>query len=152
MVALSALAASCALAMPFMQDDLTRRQQQQQRQQQQREQQNQRQPQGLKPESNVKPQDDKTNNKPKIEVKSQAVSADDEEIPDSLLHPRWQIQRTTPITYDDLDQNPADLKRPDNLKQDVVYNDTIDRYIIGSKISDTYLNAPIMMTPEEYRK
>ena len=152
MVALSALAASCALAMPFMQDDLTRRQQQQQRQQQQREQQNQRQPQDLKPESNVKPQDDKTNNKPKIEVKSQAVSADDEEIPDSLLHPRWQIQRTTPITYDDLDQNPADLKRPDNLKQDVVYNDTIDRYIIGSKISDTYLNAPIMMTPEEYRK
>ena len=152
MVALSALAASCALAMPFMQDDLTRRQQQQQRQQQQREQQNQRQPQGLKPESNVKPQDDKTKNKPKIEVKSQAVSADDEEIPDSLLHPRWQIQRTTPITYDDLDQNPADLKRPDNLKQDVVYNDTIDRYIIGSKISDTYLNAPIMMTPEEYRK
>ena len=152
MVALSALAASCALAMPFMQDDLTRRQQQQQRQQQQREQQNQRQPQDLKPESNVKPQDDKTNNKPKIEVKSQAVSADDEEIPDSLLHPRWQIQRTTPITYDDLDQNPADLKRPDNLKQDVVYNDTIDRYIIGSKISDTYLNTPIMMTPEEYRK
>ena len=42
MVALSALAASCALAMPFMQDDLTRRQQQQQRQQQQREQQDQR--------------------------------------------------------------------------------------------------------------
>jgi len=144
----SVLAATCALAMPFMQDDLTRRQQQQKRQQQQ--QQNQRQ--GIRPENNAQPQDDKTKNKPKIEVKSQAVSADEEEIPDSLLHPRWQIQRTTPITYDDLDQNPADLKRPDNLKQDVVYNDTLDRYVIGSKISDTYLNAPIMMTPEEYRK
>ena len=148
MVVVSVLAATCALAMPFMQDDLTRRQQQQKRQQQQ--QQNQRQ--GIRPENNVQPQDDKTKNKPKIEVKSQAVSADEEEIPDSLLHPRWQIQRTTPITYDDLDQNPADLKRPDNLKQDVVYNDTLDRYVIGSKISDTYLNAPIMMTPEEYRK
>ena len=148
MVVVSVLAATCALAMPFMQDDLTRRQQQQKRQQQQ--QQNQRQ--GIRPENNAQPQDDKTKNKPKIEVKSQAVSADEEEIPDSLLHPRWQIQRTTPITYDDLDQNPADLKRPDNLKQDVVYNDTLDRYVIGSKISDTYLNAPIMMTPEEYRK
>ena len=71
---------------------------------------------------------------------------------DSLLHPRWKIQRTLPITLDDLDQSAADLKRPDNLKQDVVYNDSLDRYIIGSKISDSYINAPFMMTQEEYRK
>ena len=73
MVVVSVLAATCALAMPFMQDDLTRRQQQQKRQQQQ--QQNQRQ--GIRPENNAQPQDDKTKNKPKIEVKSQAVSADE---------------------------------------------------------------------------
>ena len=40
---------------------------------------------------------------------------DDDSIPDSLLHPRWKIQRTLPITLDDLNQNAADLKRPDNL-------------------------------------
>ena len=153
MVVLAVLVASYALAVPFLQDDLTRRSQRTQQQQGNN---------GLTPQANhPNRQDDKQKNagqqdnkpkKPVMEVKAQAVSADEEEIPDSLLHPRWQIQRTTPVTYDDLDQNPADLKRPDNLKQDVVYNDTLDRYIIGSKISDTYINAPIMMTPEEYRK
>ena len=34
----------------------------------------------------------------------------------------------------------------------MVYNDSLDRYIIGSKISDSYINAPFMMTQEEYRK
>ena len=87
-----------------------------------------------------------------LAIKAQPLLADDDTIPDSLLHPRWKIQRTMPVTFDDLDQGAADLRRPDNLKQDVVYNDSLDRYIVGSKISDSYINAPIMMTPEEYRK
>ena len=41
---------------------------------------------------------------------------DDDSIPDSLLHPRWKIQRTTPVTYDDLKQSAVDLKRPDGIK------------------------------------
>ena len=40
------------------------------------------------------------------------VIIDEEEIPDSLLHPRWKIQRTTPITFDDLQQGTTDLQRP----------------------------------------
>ncbi|MDD6853710.1 MAG: cell surface protein SprA, partial [Prevotella sp.] len=80
------------------------------------------------------------------------VIIDEEEIPDSLLHPRWPVQRTTPITFDDLSQGSYDLKRPEDLKQTVEYNDTIDRYIVGYKIGGTYVNAPIMMTPDEYRK
>ena len=78
------------------------------------------------------------------------VIIEDEDIPDSLLNPRWKIQRTVPVTVDDLEQNPTDLKRPDNLKQEVIYNDTIDRYIIGNKIGGTWVDAPLMMTPEEY--
>ncbi|MGN0069895.1 MAG: cell surface protein SprA [Prevotella sp.] len=85
-------------------------------------------------------------------VKAQPIFEEDEEIPDSLLNPRWKIQRTLPVTLEDLDQNGMDLKRPDNLKQEVVYNDSLNRYIIGSKIGDSYINAPFMMTPEEYRK
>ncbi len=73
-------------------------------------------------------------------------------IPDSLLNPRWKIQRTTPITYDDLNQGSADLKRPDNMKQEVVYNDTIDRYVIGTRMGKTWLAAPIMMDLTEYQK
>ena len=64
---------------------------------------------------------------------------------------RWKVQRTTPISYADLKGKTADLKQPDNLRSSVEYNDTLNRYIIGAKIRSTYLAAPIMMTPEEYR-
>lgn len=67
-----------------------------------------------------------------------------------MLHPRWKIQRTTPITYDDLEQRALDLQRPEGLKYEVVYNDTLNRYIIGTRMGSTYLAAPIMMTPAEY--
>ena len=87
-----------------------------------------------------------------LAINAQPILDDDEIIPDSLLHPRWDIQRTSPITFDDLTQQPADLNLPDNMKQNVVYNDTLDRYVIGSKIGGTYVNAPIMMTTEEYMK
>ncbi len=97
-------------------------------------------------------QADAKNHKDTLAVTAQPLLADDDSIPDSLLHPRWQIQRTLPITLDDLSQGAADLKRPDNLKQQVEYNDSIDRYVIGSKISDTYINAPVMMTAQEYMK
>ena len=93
-----------------------------------------------------------TGSKDSLRIAAQSILSDDDSIPDSLLHPRWAIQRTLPITLDDLSQGAADLKRPDNLKQDVEYNDSLDRYVIGSKISDTYINAPVMMTAEEYLK
>jgi len=64
--------------------------------------------------------------------------------PDSSLKPHWQIQRTTPIFVSDLNQIPADLARPDNLKQDVVYNDSLDRYIIGSKMDGTYFFGGVL--------
>ena len=85
-------------------------------------------------------------------VMAQPIIENEDTIPDSLLHPRWKIQRTLPITLNDLDQGAADLRRPDNLPQTVEYNDTLGLYVIGTKIGDTYLAAPVMMTPEEYRK
>ena len=62
------------------------------------------------------------------------VVVDEDSIPDSLLHPRWKIQRTTPVTYDDLNQSAMDLDRPEGLKYDVTYNDTINRYIIATRM------------------
>ena len=118
-----------ALTVPYLQDDRTRRQQREN-------------------SGGVgRPRTDDT-----IHVSAQPLLADEDSIPDSLLHTRWKIQRTTPITIGDLDQNATDLKRPDNMKYDVVYNDTLDRYIIGNKIGNTWIAAPIMMTPEEYRR
>ena len=87
-----------------------------------------------------------------LAITAQPILEDEDIIPDSLLHPRWAIQRTTPITFDDLTQQPADLVRPENMKQTVEYNDTLNRYVFGQKIGGTYVNAPIMMTTEEYMK
>lgn len=81
---------------------------------------------------------------------AQPVQLDEDTIPDSLLHTRWQIQRTQPYSLSDLYQSPLDLKRPDNLQYQVVYNDTIDCYIIGNRMGSTWLSAPIMLTPKEY--
>ena len=99
--------------------------------------------------SSGKEEADTTQNKP---LGLSALTLEDESIPDSLLHPRWKVQRTTPVTLDDTKRRTADLGMPDNIKQDVVYNDTLDRYFVGSKLGGGYLSTPIMMTPEEYRK
>ena len=92
-------------------------------------------------------QDDKKKNRTST---AQPVQLDEDTIPDSLLHTRWQIQRTQPYSLNDLYQSPLDLKRPDNLQYQVVYNDTLDRYIIGNRMGSTWLSAPIMLTPKEY--
>ena len=102
--------------------------------------------------SSLFPQDDKSKEKkptPKAQPKS---TAEEESIPDSLLHARWKIQKTAPIEVADLDSSVLDLHLPENIRQSVEYDDSLNMYIIGSKIGDTYLNAPVMMTPEEYRQ
>ena len=100
----------------------------------------------------VTPQDDKTQ-KQKSAAKAQPVlQMEDETIPDSLLHPRWKIQKTAPIEVADLDSSALDLRLPSNIQQKVEYDDSLNVYKIGSKLGDSYLNAPVLMTPEEYRQ
>ena len=70
----------------------------------------------------------------------------------STTTPIWRVQPTTPTTFGDLWQNAMDLKRPDNMKQGVEYNDTLDRYLLGTKWGRQYIGTPIMMTPDEYRR
>ncbi len=141
---LVAVVASYGFAVPFRQDDRTRRAQRQQGVQRNGANQRQGEAQRQGGAQKILPSKDS--------ILAQPIIENEDTIPDSLLHPRWKIQRTMPITLNDLNQGAADLRRPDNLKQEVVYNDTINRYIIGSKIGDSYINAPVMMTPEEYRK
>ena len=84
--------------------------------------------------------------------KHQPIQVDEDTIPDSLLHPRWKIQLTQPYSLSDLYQSPLDLKRPDALQYQVIYNDTLNRYVIGNRMGNTWLSAPIMLTPDEYMK
>ncbi len=80
------------------------------------------------------------------------LMVEEEEIPDSLLHPRWKIQKTTPVVTKDLDSTALDLRMPDNIKQEAEYDDSAGVYLIGSKIGSSYLNTPILMMPDEYQE
>ncbi len=68
------------------------------------------------------------------------------------LRARWRIQRTAPLEVADLDSSALDLKRPDNIRQTVEYDDSANVYYVGTKIGDSYLNAPLLMSPKEYQK
>ena len=126
------LTGTYAIAMPYLQDDRIRRRSHVQRKTRE-----------SKKDTTI----------PKaLDIIEQPILDQEDSIPDSLLHPRWKIQSTQPITVEDLNQNPADLKRPDNLKLNVIYNDSLDRYVIGNKMGGTWINTPIMMTTADYLK
>ena len=130
---------SYALVMPYLQDNRPRRKSQNSVQTQQKQQ--------VQQVTN-KAQD--KDNSSKISVSAQPFKVEDDTIPDSLLNTRWKIQLTQPYSLSDLYQSPLDLQRPDNMKYDVVYNDTLNRFVIGNRMGNTWLSAPIMLTPEEY--
>ena len=71
---------------------------------------------------------------------------------DTLEKARWKIQKTAPMEVADLDSSALDLRFPENIKPQVEYNDSLNVYILGSKMGDSYLNTPLLMTPEEYRQ
>ncbi len=71
--------------------------------------------------------------------------------PDTL-RPRFSVKRTVPNDEDDLRRRSLDLKDPENLKTDTVYDTETGNYVIGTKVGDSYLNAPLLMTPEEYQR
>lgn len=73
-----------------------------------------------------------------------------EEKQDSVVKPRYSVKKTTPHTHADLQPTAADLRDPENIKQQTEYDEKSGTYLIGSKMEDSYLNVPILMTPEEY--
>ena len=130
---------SYALVMPYLQDNRTRKRTQNPVNTQQKQ---------LDKQAKNGAQDKGKNSK--ISVSAQPFKVEDDTIPDSLLNTRWKIQLTQPYSLSDLYQSPLDLQRPDNMKYDVVYNDTLNRFVIGNRMGNTWLSAPIMLTPEEY--
>jgi len=130
---------SYALVMPYLQDNRTRKRTQNPVNTQQKQ---------LDKQAKNGAQDKGKSSK--ISVSAQPFKVEDDTIPDSLLNTRWKIQLTQPYSLSDLYQSPLDLQRPDNMKYDMVYNDTLNRFVIGNRMGNTWLSAPIMLTPEEY--
>ena len=130
---------SYALVMPYLQDNHTRKRTQNPANAQQKQ---------LDKQAKNGAQDKGKSSR--ISVSAQPFKVEDDTIPDSLLNTRWKIQLTQPYSLSDLYQSPLDLQRPDNMKYEVAYNDTLNRFVIGNRMGNTWLSAPIMLTPEEY--
>ena len=96
--------------------------------------------------------------------------------------PRYSVRKTGAESQDELKTKTADLKEPDNLNTSVIYDEKDNTYTVGTTLDNTaagkgtanagkssgsgtgtsptmtvgqatsYLNAPLLMTPEEYQK
>ncbi len=70
---------------------------------------------------------------------------------DSTRRARYSVRRTAPRDETDLKKRTADLRDPENLTTETTYDERTGLYSVGTKIGDSYLNAPLLMTPEEYQ-
>ena len=158
MVVLVICLAGYALALPFVQDNRGRRQNNRtQRNANTAPARNANTPQNDTPQRDVErptlPDDEQPEDTTLVIDNEDAPETQTNDNPQTApATPLWRVQPTTPTTYGDLWQNAMDLKRPENMKQGVEYNDTLDRYLLGTKWGRTYLGTPIMMTPDEYRR
>ena len=62
------------------------------------------------------------------------------------------VRKTAPVELKDVKRPTADLRSPTNIKEEEAYDAEADRYEVGTKLGDTYLNTPFLMSPDEYRE
>lgn len=70
------------------------------------------------PEKAPKDANEKKEKEEKKKVVMNELILEDETIPDSLLNPRWKVQKTSPLDNSDLKKGTADLAFPENIKQE----------------------------------
>ncbi len=70
---------------------------------------------------------------------------------DSALLPA-RVQPTVPRGFEDYDnpEYPADLRNPDNIKTEVVFDPESGMYVFRTLVGDMDVVTPYMMTPEQY--
>ncbi|KAA4695402.1 cell surface protein SprA, partial [Bacteroides intestinalis] len=72
-----------------------------------------------------------------------------ENVQDTIA-PRYSVRKTVPGTLKDLSPHPADLQSPMNLRTEAEYDAKTDRYYIRTKLGNTEIDVPMVLTPEEY--
>ncbi len=70
---------------------------------------------------------------------------------DSIMMP-FRVQQTVPQTYEELmrDQFAADLTTPSNVKTEVEYDPATGFYVIRTKVGDTEIATPLMLSEKQY--
>ena len=74
------------------------------------------------------------------------------DVNDTTASLRYKVSKTTPLNENEIKQRPLDLKTPANIKDTAEYDERTNMYMVGEKIGDTYLNTPLLLTPDEYMK
>ncbi len=65
---------------------------------------------------------------------------------------RFPVSKTVPEEYQDIvNESPADLKTPDNVKTRIEYDINTGTYVVRTKLGNSDLTTPISLTPEEYQ-
>ena len=65
---------------------------------------------------------------------------------------RYPISNVIPEKEEDLKQRPLDLRNPDNIKPDTIYNEKDSTFSIITKMGNTVLGTPFILSQEEYAK
>ena len=66
---------------------------------------------------------------------------------------RYPVSETTPRDFNDLQHRSLDLNDPENIVTDTTYNDKDSTYTISTRLKDgSLLDAPLLLSPEEYAK
>ena len=66
------------------------------------------------------------------------------------LKARYPIAPTTPESLDDIKSNAYDLRSPQNIVTDTIYNDKDSTYTFRTRLGSELLGTPIMLKQEEY--
>ena len=65
---------------------------------------------------------------------------------------RYPISNGIPEKEKDLKQLPLDLRTPENIKQDTVYNELDSTFTIATKMGNTTLGTPFILSQEQYAR
>lgn len=66
------------------------------------------------------------------------------------LKVRYPVSQTAPSGFEEMKRRPMDLRTPENVVTDTIYNEKDSTYTITTRLGKSKLETPMTLTPEEY--
>lgn len=72
---------------------------------------------------------------------------------EDTIKARYPVAEIAPQNYEELKNNTFDLKNPENIVTDTLYDENSSTYSISTRLKDgSLLGTPLLLSPEEYAK
>lgn len=68
------------------------------------------------------------------------------------LKARYPVSQAIPENIDDIDKKPFNLRSPQNITTDTIYNDKDSSYTFRTRLGQELMGTPIMLKQEEYNR